>query len=84
MTFIVAFVAVYFCYNSYKSLSVKLLIFSYPSVLTYVFGAQKICLIEAVFEYPQHMFWLRNKKKHFGKGLYIHPRSDATELTKDS
>ena len=37
-------------------------IFSYPSVLTYVFGAQKNRLIETViFEYPQHIFWLRNK-----------------------
>ena len=29
-------------------------------------GAQKNRLIEAVlFEYPQHMFWLRNKKNNF-------------------
>ena len=35
----------------------------YPSVLTYILGAQKPCLIEAFFfEYPQHMFWLSNKK----------------------
>ena len=44
-------------------LSVKLLIFSYPSVLTYILGAQKNRLNETdLFEYPQHMFWLRNKK----------------------
>ena len=30
------------------SLSVKLQTFSYPSVLTYVLGAQKNCLIETV------------------------------------
>ena len=36
---------------------------SYPSILTYL-GAQKNHLIEIIsfFEYPQHMFWLRNKK----------------------
>ena len=38
-----------------------------PISLTYVLGAQKNHLIEMVllsdgsFEYPQHMFWLRNK-----------------------
>ena len=37
--------------------------FSYLSVLAYVLGAQKNRLIEnSYFEYPQHMFWLRNKK----------------------
>ena len=40
--------------------------FSYQAVLTYVLGAQKNRLIEMVsFEYPQHMFWLRNKKVIF-------------------
>ena len=43
----------------------KLEIFSYPSVLTYVFGAQKIRLIETSFKYPHHMFWLRNKNITF-------------------
>ena len=32
---------------------------------TYVLGAQKNHLIERSFEYPQHMFWLRNKKIKF-------------------
>ena len=27
-------------------------------------------LIETVFEYPQHMFWLRNKKINFLSTLY--------------
>ena len=39
-------------------------IFSYPSILTFVLGAQMNRLIS--FEYQQHMFWLRNltqKKK---------------------
>ena len=49
-----------------KKISVKLYIFSYPSILTYGFG----CLKEppnwdGSFEYPQHMFWLRNKKIKF-------------------
>ena len=38
-----------FClFNLTIFFSVKLLLFSYPSVLTYVLGAQKIRLIEAV------------------------------------
>ena len=41
-----------------KIIERKLLIFSYPSVLTYVLGAQKNCS----FEYQQHMFWLKSKK----------------------
>ena len=41
-------------------------LFAYPSVQTYVFGAQKNRLIETIlFEYQQHMFWLRNKKNNF-------------------
>ena len=35
--------------------SVKLLLFSYPSVLTYVLGSHR----DGTFEYQQHMFWLR-------------------------
>ena len=43
-----------------KVLGVKVRIFSYPSILTFVLGAQKDHLIETVlFEYPQHMFRLR-------------------------
>ena len=42
-----------------KILSVKLLIFYYQSVSTYVLGAQ------SSFEYPQHMFWLKTKKTIF-------------------
>ena len=38
-----------------KFLSVKLSIFSYQSVLIYIYSS---------FEYPQHMFWLRNKKTY--------------------
>ena len=56
----------------YKFLCIKLLIFSYPyrSVITYVLGALKDCLIETVlsdssFECPEHMFWLKNKKTFF-------------------
>ena len=32
-------------------------------------GAQKNCIIEIVFEYPQHMLWLRNKKLIFNCAL---------------
>ena len=57
-----------------ENFSVKFLIFSNLLVLAYVLGAQKNRLIETFgcskepshrdgsFEYPQHMFWLRNKK----------------------
>ena len=37
------------------------LIFSDPSVLTYVFDSQN----NRSFAYPQHIFWLRNKKINF-------------------
>ena len=36
-----------------------------PFILTYVLGANRNRLIETHREYPQHMFWLRNKKKSF-------------------
>ena len=42
-----------------ESKIVKLLIFSYPSFFSYALWAQKNRL--GSFEYPQHMFWLRNK-----------------------
>ena len=47
----------------------------YPSILTYVLGAQKIRLNETVLLSTHNMFWLRNKRTHFqlrtltGKGL---------------
>ena len=37
----------------------------YASALKYVLGAQKNRLNETVFEYPQHIFWLRNKEHIF-------------------
>ena len=44
----------------------KLHLFPYFPIYTCVLGTQKNRLIEAVLlstlEYPQHMFWLRNKK----------------------
>ena len=40
-------------------MSVKSRIFSNPSVLTFVLGAQKNR--DGSFEYPQHMFRRRNK-----------------------
>ena len=44
-----------------KELSVKLVVSSYPSVLTYVLGAQKNRLIETVlFSAHNIMFWLGN------------------------
>ena len=46
-------------------LSIKLSIFSYPSVLTYVLGANKNRLIETVLLSTHNMFWLRNKKISF-------------------
>ena len=39
---------------------VKLLLFSKPLIETYVLGAQKNR--DGSFEYPQHMFWMRNKE----------------------
>ena len=36
-------------------------IYIYSSILAYVFGAEK----NGSFEYPQQMFWLRNKKLIF-------------------
>ena len=43
-----------------------MLIFSYPSVLTYVLGAQKNRLIwDGSYEHPKHMFWMKNKKIKF-------------------
>ena len=49
-----------------KFLSVKLLIFSYPSFLSYVLGAQQNCLIETVLLSTNNkMFWLRNKNFFF-------------------
>ena len=36
-------------------------LFSYPSVKTCVVGAHR----DGSFEYPQHMFWLKNKNNNF-------------------
>ena len=42
----------------------KIVIFSYPSVLTIILGAQKTRPIETVLLITHNlMFWLRNKKK---------------------
>ena len=50
----------------------KLQLFSYPSVATYVGGAQKNRLIETVLlSIRQHMFWLRNKKIIFNSHSYL-------------
>ena len=44
-------------------------IFSYSSVLTYVLDAQKEpSHRDGSFEYPQHMYWFRNKKT-----IFYHP-----------
>ena len=49
-----------------KSLSLKLQIFSYPSCLTFVFGCSKEFSYQgSSFEYPQHMFWLIEKKINY-------------------
>ena len=49
--------------NKTNILSIKLDFFSYSAVLTYVFGCSKEpSHWEGSFEYPQHMFWMRNKK----------------------
>ena len=62
--------------------------FAYPSILTFVLGAQKKHLDashqDGSFEYPQHMFWLRNKKINFYKallsrGLLAHIRSPTVK-----
>ena len=61
-----------FCRSVYVKKVMKLLafIFEQPSYckyfLTHHLGAQKNLLIETIlFEYPQQMFWLRNKKISF-------------------
>ena len=42
------------------------ILFSYPSVLTYVLGAQKNRLIETLFFFSTHnMFWMRNNTIYF-------------------
>ena len=44
----------------------RLLIFPYPSILTYVLGAQKNRLIETVLSSTHNIcFGLRNKKKNW-------------------
>ena len=46
--------------------SVKLLIFSYPTFLAYILGAQKNRLIETVLLSTHNICWLRNMKfMHF-------------------
>ena len=40
--------------------------FTYLLVLTYAFGSSKEpSHLDGSFEYPQHMFWMRNKKTIF-------------------
>ena len=56
----------------------KLLIFSYPSVLTYVLGAQKNRLTGS-FEHSKHMLRLTNKKIIFDH-THVHVIKD-TDLT---
>ena len=48
-----------------KDFRVKLEIFSYPSVLTCVLGAQRNRLIETVLLSTHNMFWLINRKIKF-------------------
>ena len=48
---------VIFRFRETKIFNGKLLIFSYLEFLAYVLGAQNNC----PFEYPQHMFRLKNK-----------------------
>ena len=46
-----------------KKVSIKVWLFSYPSVYTCVLGAQKNpSYWDSSFEYTHHMFWLRSKK----------------------
>ena len=50
-------------FNSHRFFECKIVnIFIYPSVLTYVLGAQKNRPIETVLLSTDNMFWLRNKK----------------------
>ena len=51
--------------NLAKIFSVKLRLFSYPSVYKYVLGAQKNSLIKTVLLSTHNIFWLRNKKNNF-------------------
>ena len=54
---------------TYKVVHVEMWIFSNQSqiaILTFVLGAQKNRLFfYGSFEYPEHMFWLINKKNYF-------------------
>ena len=72
-----------------KYVECKLALFSYPSVETYFTGTQKTVHTETVltetlllFEYPQHMFWLKRINKIYYKflsgGLFKHTEGNAT------
>ena len=57
-------------------LSLKVLLFSYPSVYTNIcFGCSKepnqTLKLSNSFDYPQRKFWLRNKKKNEHKIVII-------------
>ena len=52
-----------------QTISLKLYIFSYLSVLTYVMGAQKPVSLRQLFEYPQHMFCGEISKLFFDYAL---------------
>ena len=44
----------------------SIVIFSYPSVLTFVLGAKNNRLIDMIaFKYPHYIFWLRKRKTIF-------------------
>ena len=55
---------------------------SYPSVLTYVLGAQKNRLIETVLLSTHNIFWLRNKKINFLVGT-LKLRTDGYSVCKE-
>ena len=48
------------CCSNKQCLSIKLQIFSYTLVFTYVLGAQKHFLIDSVLMSTRNMFWLRD------------------------
>ena len=59
-------------------------LFSYPSIQTYVLGAQKSRLIETVLFSTPNIFWLRNKKTNFQlSGRLINNRYLSLPLTWD-
>ena len=68
--------------SRYKSKGIRIEIIFLLIDLNMCLGAQKNRLIETVlFEYPQHMFWLKNKKINFPLHTLIWPRETVSIIS---